>query len=95
MIIRHHGSPEAYWAASLSDDELSRFRAVKGDPLWQAEWGLLAILISLHVFRSQLVESTAQIEVPVTQWGTRFSAIEKMRALPPTASEMWRVTSSI
>ena len=37
MIIRHHGRPEAYWADSLSDDGLSRFRAVKGDPAWQAE----------------------------------------------------------
>ena len=29
MIIRHH--PGAYWADSLSGDELGRFRAVKGD----------------------------------------------------------------
>ena len=38
MIIRYHGSAEAYWADSLSDDESSRFRSVKGDPAWQAEW---------------------------------------------------------
>ena len=50
-------------ADSLSADDLSRFQAVKGDPAWQAERELLAILMSLCVFRSKLVESTAQIVV--------------------------------
>ena len=63
VIIRHHCRPEACWADSLSDDELSRFRAVTGDVAWQAEWELLAILNSLHVFRSKLVESMAQVVV--------------------------------
>ena len=40
MIIRH-GRLDAYWADSLSDDELSRFRAVKSDFARQAEWDLL------------------------------------------------------
>ena len=60
MIFRHHGSPEDYWADSLSDDELSRFW-VEGDLAWPAGWELLAILISLHVFRRKSVESRAQI----------------------------------
>ena len=60
MICRHRGRPEAYQDDSLSDDGLSRFRAVRGDPAWQAEWELLAILISLHVFHSKLVEARAQ-----------------------------------
>ena len=63
MVICHHGSPEANWAESLSDDELSRFGAVEGDPAWPAGWELLAILISLHVFRMESVESRAQIVV--------------------------------
>ena len=60
MIDRHHGRPEAHWADSLSDDELSRFRAVTGVPAWQ---NCLQFLISLHVFHSNLVESRAQILV--------------------------------
>ena len=30
MIVRHHSGPEAHWADSLSDEESSRFQAVRG-----------------------------------------------------------------
>ena len=43
MLIRQHGRPEAYWADSLSDGELSCFRPVKGDPAWQVEWGTACV----------------------------------------------------
>ena len=66
MIIRHHCRPEAYWADSLSDDELCRFRSVNGHPSWQAEWELLAILISLHVSHSRLVESERRLSCSLT-----------------------------
>ena len=63
MFVRHHELLEALWADSLSADDLRRCQAVKGDLAWQAEQELLAILMSLCVFRSKLVESTAQIVV--------------------------------
>ena len=49
---RSSWSPEGCWADPASDGEFGSFRAVKGDRAWQAEWELLAILISLHVFHS-------------------------------------------
>ena len=61
-ILRHHGLPESSWTDSLSADDLNFFRASKGDPaVWQAEWKLLAVLISLHVFRNvPIAERTLQ-----------------------------------
>ena len=37
---------------------------MNGDPAWQVEWELLAILMSLHVFRSKLVAAlSAAVEL--------------------------------
>ena len=48
---------------TLSCHELDRFNAFRGDPAWQAEWELLAILISLHAFHDKLMSVRAHVVV--------------------------------
>ena len=44
------GKPVAFWADELREEELKLFKAEIGDPSFQTEWELLAILVSLRVF---------------------------------------------
>ena len=53
-IMNEHNQVAAYWADKLTPEDLSRFDATIGDPAFQAEWELLAVLISLHVFANEL-----------------------------------------
>ena len=50
--------PLAFWADALTDDDLTIFKAKIGDPAWQSEWEILALLVSLHAFRRFLPRRT-------------------------------------
>ena len=39
-----------YWADELNKSDLNLFGAVRGDPAWQSEWELYAVLVSVVVF---------------------------------------------
>ena len=46
------GDVHAYWADSISDLDIDKFKAVRGAPDWQNEYELLAVVVSLEVFRT-------------------------------------------
>ena len=46
-ILFYKGNPQKWWASALTPDDLSLFAATIGDPAFQAEWELLAILTSV------------------------------------------------
>ena len=46
-ILFYKGKPQKWWASPLTPDDLSLFAATIGDPAFQAEWELLAILTSV------------------------------------------------
>ncbi len=48
--------PIERWACPLSAGDLALFDAERGDPAWQAEWELLALLLSVAVW-SQLLRA--------------------------------------
>ena len=39
-----------YWADELNESDLNLFGAERGDPAWQSEWELYAVLVSVVVF---------------------------------------------
>ena len=51
-ILFRYGTGEivGFWADELNESDLSLFGAVKGDPKWQSEWELYAVLVSVVVF---------------------------------------------
>ena len=51
VLDNAQGKPTAYCADGLTTWDLVRFKAHRGDPAWQAEWALLAVLFSLIAFR--------------------------------------------
>jgi hypothetical protein len=49
-ILFRHGAPLMWLAGSWEKDDLFLFKATIGNPAWQAEWELLAILIALDTW---------------------------------------------
>ena len=56
ILMDKQGEPVAYWADVISEKDLKRCKATRGDPAFQAEWELLSILVSLHIFGKDLEE---------------------------------------
>ena len=51
-MLDHHDNVLCYWLDSLRAEELTLFQAEPGDPAFQAEWELLAFIVSLEVSRT-------------------------------------------
>ena len=62
MLYSAQGKPTAYWADGLTTWDLVRLKTRRGDPAWQAEWELLAVLFSLIVFRPFLAKQLCRIQ---------------------------------
>ena len=62
-LLDQQGSAIAYWADELTTQDFVRFSAVRGDPAWQAEWELLAILVSLHAFEKEVSAARFLVKV--------------------------------
>ena len=60
------GAILAYWADSISDLDIGRFKAVRGAPDWQNEYELLAVVVSLEVFQTQLAGRTFALQADNT-----------------------------
>ena len=67
------GTVHGYWADELSDLDVARFGAARGDPAWQTEWEMLAVLISLEVWKAKLVNSKVAIQTDNT--ATMYAAL--------------------
>jgi hypothetical protein len=63
VLYAEGSKPIAYWADELSELDLERFNASLGDPAFQSEWELLAVLISLRVFAPWIRGSKSQLEI--------------------------------
>ena len=48
------GEVLGYWADEVHERDLSRLRARRGEPAWQNEWEMLAVLVSIVVFEADL-----------------------------------------
>ena len=48
------GEVISYWADDLRDEDFKRFKAQRGDPAWQNEWEMLAVLASIVAFESDI-----------------------------------------
>ena len=53
-ILFECGFPVAWTAGDWTDTDLTLLRAIRGDPAWQAEWELLAALVSLDLWLPRL-----------------------------------------
>ena len=48
-ILFEDGWPRAWAAEEWDEQDLTLLKAKKGDPAWQAEWELLAVLVAVDV----------------------------------------------
>ena len=63
VLHNAQGKPTAYWADGLATWDLVRCKARRGDPAWQAAWGLLAVLFSLIAFSPVLSKAIVSYSV--------------------------------
>ena len=74
------GAILGYWADALSEDDLARFGATKGDPAFQTEWELLAVVVSLAIWEKKL--SNRKIAVQSDNTATLSTAPTSRAARP-------------
>ena len=65
-----------YWHDTISEEDLARFKAQRGDPAYMAEWEILAILISLKIWGHRLKASRAQLIVQVDSKAAMGAALK-------------------
>ena len=53
-ILFEDGRPKAWAAEAWDEQDLALFHAKRGDPAWQAEWELLAVLVAVDVWLPHL-----------------------------------------
>ena len=53
-ILFKFGTPVAWIAEEWSPDDYELLKATRGDPAWQAEWELLAVLIAIDTWLARL-----------------------------------------
>ena len=63
MLLNERGEPIEYWADPITDEDLSRFRAARGDSAFMGEFELLRVLVSLHVWGPRLIGLTGAFAV--------------------------------
>ena len=54
ILLDAHGNPVEYWADTISDLDLRRFKARRGDSAYMGEFELLRILVSLRIWGPKL-----------------------------------------
>eukprot|EP00972_Heterocapsa_arctica_P067946 10031839-Heterocapsa_arctica.AAC.1 len=52
-----------YWADSIHDNDRARFGAARGDPAFMPEFELLAVLVSLRIWGTQLRDASVSVVV--------------------------------
>jgi len=58
-VLFHGGQPVAWMAEAWTPVDCQLLKAVLGDPAWQAEWELLAVLIAVDTWLPRLHSQTA------------------------------------
>jgi hypothetical protein len=53
-ILFYHGAPKAWIAEEWAPEDYGLLQAQRGDPAWQAEWELLAVLIAVDAWLPHL-----------------------------------------
>ena len=85
ILLSPGGSVVGYWADVLSADDCARFNAKIGDPAWQTEWEFLAILITIVVFRVELLNMKFVIQTDNT---AAISAAMKLSSPKPVMNAL-------
>ena len=63
ILLDQHGRPVEFWASEITDSDLQRLGATRGDSAFMGEFELLRVLISLHVWGPRLIGSTVAFAV--------------------------------
>ena len=85
-ILFYKGNPQKWWASALTPDDLSLFAATIGDPAFQAEWELLAILTSV-VARADCLQSCLVGMIESDIWAA-LNATMKMASSTPSMNAL-------
>ena len=79
----------AYWRDEVTNEDLDLLQAKKGDPSYQSEWELLAVWISLEVFKPWLVQKDASPQVTLrTDNMATIQAAMEYRAKSPIMTQL-------
>ena len=85
-ILFYKGKPQKWWASPLTPDDLSLFAATIGDPAFQAEWELLAILTSVVAW-ADCLQSCLVGMIESDSWAA-LNATMKMASSTPSMNAL-------
>ena len=80
LLVRSTGRVLSWWADAISDLDVAKFKAVRGDPSWQNEWEALAVLVSLIAFGEELAGAKWELQ---TDNQTAMTAAMKYKSTKP------------
>ena len=85
-ILFYKAKPQKWWASPLTPDDLSLFAATIGDPAFQAEWELLAILTSVVAW-ADCLQSCLVGMIESDSWAA-LNATMKMASSTPSMNAL-------
>ena len=61
ILFNERLEPIQYWADDITKEDLKRYGSKEGDPAFMAEWEMLALLVSLVVWKESIKATKAQV----------------------------------
>ena len=91
-ILFKKGAPILWMALDLSPDDLAFLNAKIGDPAWQAEWELFAILIVVDAWLPHLLGQAACL-LQAGATSALYSAARLAGRTPAMNASLWKLRS--
>ena len=80
LFARGTGRVLCWWADAITDSDVEKLRAIRGDPSWQNEWEVLAVLCSVVAFADDLSGAKWELQ---TDNATALTAATRYKSTKP------------